>query len=62
MAVQALSPTKTRAVRSPGQMWMTIGRYTLLCLLAVIFLFPILFMLVSSLKPDAQLLQVALCV
>ena len=57
MAVQALSPTKTRAVRSPGQMWMTIGRYTLLCLLAVIFLFPILFMLVSSLKPDAQLLS-----
>ena len=57
MAVQALSPTNTRTVRSSGQMWMTLGRYMLLCVLAAIFLFPILFMLVSSLKPNAQLLS-----
>jgi len=35
----------------------TIGRYAVMSLLAVIFLFPIVFMLVSSLKPDFQLLQ-----
>ena len=33
------------------------GRYTLMCILALIFLFPIIFMLVSSLKPDDQLLR-----
>jgi multiple sugar transport system permease protein len=33
------------------------GRYTLLIVLAVIFLFPVVFMLVSSLKPSLQLLQ-----
>jgi multiple sugar transport system permease protein len=57
MAAQALSPANVRAVRSSGQLWMTIGRYTLLSLLAIIFLFPIVFMLVSSLKPSAQLLS-----
>lgn len=35
----------------------TIWRYTALSLLGVIFAFPIVFMLVSSLKPDFQLLQ-----
>ena len=34
-----------------------IGRYTLLIVVALIFLFPIVFMLVSSLKPDLQLLR-----
>ena len=34
-----------------------IGRYTLLIVVALIFLFPIIFMLVSSLKPDLQLLR-----
>lgn len=34
-----------------------VGRYVLLSLLALIFLFPIVFMLVSSLKPDDQLLR-----
>ncbi len=57
MAVQALSPTEARTVRGSGHMWLTLGRYTLLCVLAVIFLFPIVFMLVSSLKPNAQLLS-----
>jgi multiple sugar transport system permease protein len=31
-------------------------RYTVLTLIAIIFVFPLVFMLVSSLKPDAQLL------
>ena len=32
-------------------------RYFVLCLVALVFLFPLVFMLVSSLKPDAQLLR-----
>ena len=32
-------------------------RYTVLCLVAAIFVFPLIFMVVSSLKPDAQLLR-----
>ena len=31
-------------------------RYTVLCLVASVFIFPIIFMMVSSLKPDEQLL------
>ena len=31
-------------------------RYVVLCLIAVIFVFPLVFMVVSSLKPDQQLL------
>ena len=31
-------------------------RYLVLCLVALVFLFPLVFMVVSSLKPDAQLL------
>lgn len=34
-----------------------IGRYIVLSLLALIFLFPIVFMVISSLKPDFQILQ-----
>jgi len=34
-----------------------IGRYLLLCFIACIFIFPIIFMIVSSFKPDLQLLQ-----
>ncbi|WP_418138764.1 hypothetical protein AB8616_02995 [Marinomonas sp. RS-M-Aa-14] len=33
-----------------------IVRYTLLSLIALIFIFPLIFMLVSSFKPDHQLL------
>ncbi len=32
-------------------------RYAVLTLIAVIFIFPLVFMLMSSLKPDQQLLQ-----
>ncbi|MBK7896284.1 MAG: carbohydrate ABC transporter permease [Candidatus Promineifilaceae bacterium] len=34
-----------------------LGRYGLLIIIALIFIFPIVFMLVSSLKPDEQLLR-----
>ena len=34
-----------------------IGRYAILIIIALIFIFPIVFMLVSSLKPDEQLLR-----
>lgn len=34
-----------------------LGRYAVLTVVALIFLFPIIFMLVSSLKPDLQLLR-----
>ena len=33
-----------------------VSRYLVLGLVAAIFLFPLIFMMVSSLKPDAQLL------
>jgi multiple sugar transport system permease protein len=35
----------------------TMGRYILLTMLSIVFVFPIVFMLVSSLKPDQQLLE-----
>ena len=46
-----------RTLQGPWAWVAFIGRYLLLSLLALIFLFPIVFMLVSSLKPDFQILQ-----
>lgn len=37
--------------------WGIFGRYTVLVLVGLVFVFPIVFMLVSSLKPDLQLLR-----
>ena len=37
--------------------WGTVATYVAMSLLALIFLFPLVFMFVSSLKPDAQILQ-----
>ncbi len=37
--------------------WAKIGQYALLVILAFVFVFPIVFMIVSSLKPDLQLLR-----
>ena len=37
--------------------WPVIGRYTLMILLGLIFIFPVLFMVMSSLKPSEQLLR-----
>jgi len=45
------------AVTSPNQRLKTSLKYLLLILVAVIFVFPILFMVVSSFKPDLQLLR-----
>ncbi|MBL8131536.1 MAG: carbohydrate ABC transporter permease [Anaerolineae bacterium] len=45
-------PVKTR-----GAQWYEVGQYALLVLLAFVFVFPIVFMVVSSLKPDLQLLR-----
>lgn len=50
--------TETRSFRSID--WPGIVRYALMTLLALIFLFPIVFMLMSSLKPDLDLLRDAL--
>ncbi len=45
------------AVTSPNQRLKTSLKYLLLILVAVVFVFPILFMVVSSFKPDLQLLR-----
>jgi multiple sugar transport system permease protein len=43
--------------RAKGPQPAIVGRYTLLVVVALIFVFPIVFMLVSSLKPSQQLLS-----
>jgi multiple sugar transport system permease protein len=47
----------TRSVKGRSYDLSKAGRYALLVLVALIFVFPIVFMLVSSLKPTAQLLS-----
>jgi multiple sugar transport system permease protein len=44
-------------VKTPMERWVTVGHYTLLVALAFVFIFPIVFMLMSSLKPSEQLLR-----
>ncbi len=44
-------------VRTRHHNWYVLGSYTLLSILAFVFVFPIVFMVVSSLKPDLQLLR-----
>ncbi len=48
---------KTQQVKGRWYALSTITRYALMSLLSIVFLFPIIFMLVSSLKPDFQILQ-----
>lgn len=46
------------SVRQPTKLaWLNVGRYALLGIFALFFLFPFVFMVVSSLKPDLQLLR-----
>ncbi len=45
------------SVTEPNHVARTTGRYALLIAVAMIFVLPILFMVISSLKPDAQLLR-----
>jgi multiple sugar transport system permease protein len=47
----------TQGVKTRWQSLAVNVRYLMMLLLAIIFLFPIVFMLVSSLKPDIQILQ-----
>jgi multiple sugar transport system permease protein len=47
----------TRTVKGRGYQLSMFWRYLLLVLVALIFIFPIVFMLISSLKPDLQLLS-----
>jgi multiple sugar transport system permease protein len=47
----------TQGVKTGWQSLAVNVRYLMMLLLAIIFLFPIVFMLVSSLKPDIQILQ-----
>ncbi len=46
-----------RGVKGRSYKFSMVGRYLVLILIALIFIFPIIFMLVSSLKPDFQLLS-----
>lgn len=60
-------PTASRAHSSPGaakqrsaqgqRVRGKVVSYVVMSLLAVLFLFPLVFMFVSSLKPDSQILQ-----
>jgi len=43
--------------RSPGPDWNLVGRYAVMIFLGFIFLFPVVYMLVSSLKPDQQIVS-----
>ena len=47
----------SQTVERKPKPWLAAGRYLLMGLLSIIFLFPIVFMVVSSLKPDFQILQ-----
>ncbi len=47
----------SRGVRGRSRWLSTIGRYAVLITFGLIFVFPVIFMVVSSLKPDFQLLR-----
>ena len=49
--------TTARMVKSRWENWNIFGRYLAMSLLGLVFIFPIVFMFVSSLKPDEQLLR-----
>lgn len=48
---------ETKSVRGRSHWPTTIGRYIVLVVFGLIFIFPIVLMVVSSLKPDLQLLR-----
>lgn len=52
-----MSRVSTKTVEGRGRYLAMVGRYALLIAIAAIFIFPIIFMVVSSLKPDLQLLR-----
>jgi multiple sugar transport system permease protein len=51
------APLEPDAARRPGPDWNLVGRYAAMIFLAFLFLFPVVYMFVSSLKPDQQLLS-----
>lgn len=53
---QRVDPKKPRSAAT-SRRWGTAATYVAMSLLALVFLFPLVFMFVSSLKPDAQILQ-----
>lgn len=53
---QRVDPKKPRSAAT-SRRWSTAATYVAMSLLALVFLFPLVFMFVSSLKPDAQILQ-----
>ncbi|CAI9393404.1 carbohydrate ABC transporter permease [Microbacterium sp. T2.11-28] len=53
---QRVDPKKPRSAAT-SRRWGTVATYVAMSLLALVFLFPLVFMFVSSLKPDAQILQ-----
>jgi multiple sugar transport system permease protein len=50
-------PVEQEVARRPGPDWNLVGRYAAMIFLAFLFLFPVVYMFVSSLKPDQQLLS-----
>lgn len=57
MATQMSKRVATKGVRGRSHRLSIAGRYLVLTLVGLIFIFPIVFMIVSSLKPDLQLLR-----
>ena len=57
MSQQTTTKQKTRGVKGRLYRLSIAGRYALLSVVGLIFVFPIVFMIVSSLKPDLQLLR-----
>ncbi|WP_420120516.1 carbohydrate ABC transporter permease, partial [Nakamurella sp.] len=49
------APSPSRPARAGTPVRLTIGRYAIRLLLVLVFALPLLFMLVSSLKPDTQI-------
>ena len=57
VSCKGVKPTMIRFVKAVWRARISVGRYALMILLAPVFLAPIVFMLVSSLKPDYQLIR-----
>lgn len=52
-----MQSSSTTKVKGRYHRWIIASRYLLLVVIAIIFIFPLLFMVFSSLKPDEQLLR-----
>lgn len=52
-----MSRVSSRGVGGRNRRYAVLGRYVLLVTIALVFVFPVVFMVISSLKPDLQLLR-----